>query len=302
MLWLVVAVSAYLILAITFLVDKYLLVGSIPNPEVYAFYVGVLGIAVLLLVPFADFYILEPFYLFLAFASGASFVLAAFWFFKGLKLFETSRIVPAVGGILPIFTVLLVYFFSTGAEILKSREILALLLLIAGSVFIVYDRSKKISLKSLWISIIAAFFFALSFVLAKYVYLKYPFLLGLIWTRLGGVLMALIFLGSFELRRELAKPKVKLQKKTTVIFLSAQTANAGAGILQNWAIALAPLVYIAFVNALQGIQYAFLLILTVFLSWKFPKILKERVSKDIILQKVAAILLIGAGLAILALK
>ena len=61
MLWLIVAISAYLILAIVFLVDKYLLVGPIPNPKIYAFYIGTLGIAVLLLVPFIEFYILEPF-------------------------------------------------------------------------------------------------------------------------------------------------------------------------------------------------------------------------------------------------
>jgi len=302
MLWLIVAIAAYLILAATFLVDKYLLVGPIPNPKVYAFYVGILGIAALLLVPFTDFHALETAYLFLAFASGASFVLAIFWFFKALKRFETSRIVPAVGGILPVFTVLLVYLFSNGQEMLKFREILAFLLLILGSVLITYEKSKKLSLKSLRISIIAAFFFALSFVLAKYVYLKYPFLLGLIWTRLGGVLTALVFLFSSELRKALAGSKVKLQKKTALIFLSAQSANAGAGILQNWAIALAPLAYIAFINALQGVQYAFLLVFAALLSLKFPKILKEEISQEAIVQKIIAILLIGAGLWILAVK
>ena len=76
--------------------------------------------------------------------------------------------------------------------------------------------------------------------------------------------------------------------------------GAGASILQNWAIFLAPLVYVAIINALQGINYAFLLVFIIFLSLKFPKILKEEVSREILFQKIIAILLIGGGLVLLA--
>src|SRR4030043_1435588 len=106
MLWLIITISAYFILAVVFLIDKYLLVGPIPNPKIYAFYVGVLGIFVLLIVPFIGFYFPNSFEFFLALISGASFTYGIYWFFKALKLFESSRIVPAVGGILPIFTFL----------------------------------------------------------------------------------------------------------------------------------------------------------------------------------------------------
>jgi hypothetical protein len=57
-----------------------------------------------------------------------------------------------------------------------------------------------------------------------------------------------------------------------------------------------------FINALQGVQYVFLLIFAIILSFKLPKILKEEISREIIFQKVAAILLIGAGLILIALK
>lgn len=302
MLWLVITIAAYLIFAVTFLVDKYLLVSSIPNPKAYSFYIGILGIAVLFLIPFINFYVLDPFYLLLSFISGAAFVLATFYFFKGLKDFEASRIVPAVGGILPIFTFLLIFLFSGGKEILKSWEILSFVLLISGSILMTYEKSKKISLKSLNNSVVAAFFFAISFVFAKYIYLKYPFLLGLVWTRLGGFLMALIFLLGPKLRKELFGQKIVFPKKTAVIFLSSQLGGAGAGILQNWALALAPLAYISFINALQGVQYVFLLLFAIFLSVKFPQILKEETSKTTLLQKISGLLLIGIGLGVLALK
>ncbi len=56
-MWLVITISFYFILAAVFLVDKYLLTGSISNPKIYTFYVGVLGIGVLVLAPFVGFYI-----------------------------------------------------------------------------------------------------------------------------------------------------------------------------------------------------------------------------------------------------
>ena len=166
--------------------------------------------------------------------------------------------------------------------------------MVLGSVLISYERSKKFSLGSLRISAIAAFSFALSFVLSKYVYLEYPFLLGLIWIKIGGALAALLLLFSRQLRRELFSQKVGLEKKTAVIFISGQALGASGGILQNWAVALAPLVFVAFVNALQGIQYVFLL---AFVAVFF----KKEISGETIFQKIIAILLISAGLALLVL-
>jgi len=301
MLWLTITISAYLILAVVFLVDKYLLVGPIPNPRLYAFYVGVLGIAVLVFIPFIAFYPPTFREAFLSFVSGASFVCAIYWFFKGLRLFEPSRMVPAVGGILPIFTFLLVFVFSGGQEMLKSSGLLAFALLVSGTFLITYEKSKKISLGSLKFSLAAAFLFALSFVSAKYIYMDNPFLVGLVWIRVAGAVAALLFLLNKEVREGLFGQKIGLERKTVAIFLSSQAGGAGANILQNWAIALAPLAYIAVINALQGIQYVFLLVFAALISLKFPKILKEKVSREVLLQKIAAILLIGGGLAMLSL-
>ena len=90
--------------------------------------------------------------------------------------------------------------------------------------------------------------------------------------------------------------------KTTVIFLANQAAGGGAAILQNFAIFLAPLAYISLVHALNGAQYVFLFIFATLASLKFPKMLKEEISKEIIFQKICAILLIAGGLALLAFR
>lgn len=302
MTWLIVAIFAYLILSFVALIDKYLLAGPLPSSKVYAFYVGILGLSVLILAPFVGFYFPNTFQIFLAFLAGSFFIFGLFWFCEAVRLFEVSRVVPAVGGILPIFSFLLVYISSLGEEKLLFFEFLALLLLIAGSVLINYGLGKRISFNTIWLSLISAFFLALSFVLAKYVYLVVPFWTGYILIRIGGGLAVLaFFLFSSKLREELLKAKIGFQKKTMGIFLTNQAVGALANILQNWAIALAPLAYVAIINALQGVQYAFLLIFTILLSIKSPHILKEEISPKIILQKIIAILLIGGGLILLAL-
>jgi len=301
--WLFPTISTYLILAIVFLVDKYLLTQRIPNPKIYSFFVGVLGILVLLIIPFVDFYLPEFPQLFLALLAGAIYIFALFWFYKGLQLFEASRVVPAINGILPLFTFGLTFLFSGGKATLSFADTIAFLFLIFGSVLITYKKEKLFSLNCLRISFLTAFFLALSFVLSKYVYLAQPFWSGFVWIKIGGVLLAaLFFLFSKETREEILKTKEFFPKKTAIIFISNQGLGAIANILQNWAFALAPLIYIAIINALQGIQYVFLLIFTLILSLKFPQILKEEISKRILVQKFFAILLIGIGLALLSFK
>ncbi len=300
MLWLVVAISAYFLFAVVALGDKYLLSGP-PNPKSYSFYVGVLGILALVLIPFVGFSIPEISQILLSFLAGAIFIFALFGLYTGLENFEASRIVPAIGGLLPLFTLGLVYLFSYGKEVLTSGDLLAFILLISGSCLIVFKKGKSITSKSLQIAAITAFLFAIAFVLTKFVYLSQPFWSGFIWMRIGGFLAAICFIFTREVKKEIFEKKFTFQKKTGTIFLFNQGIGAGAFILQNWAIALVPLGLLAFINALEGTKYLFLLIFTILFALKFPKILKEEISRKILFQKILAILLIGGGLVLLAL-
>ena len=77
------------------------------------------------------------------------------------------------------------------------------------------------------------------------------------------------------------------------MFFSNQGIAAIGFLLQNYAIFLGS---VAIVNALQGVQFAFLLVLGGLISVFFPKLLKENVSKMVIIQKILAIVLISLGL------
>lgn len=332
MLWLITAISAYLILAIVFLVDKHLISGPVPNPKIYTFYVGILGALVLVIAPFIGFYIPDLSQIFLSFLAGALFIYALFWLYKALRIFEASRVALAVGALVPVFSLVFVYLFSKGEEILQFQELSALIFLILGAVLIVHKKTK-ISFKSFKFSAFSAFLLSLSFVLSKYVYLEQPFWNGFIWIRIGGLVFVLcFFLFSKEIKEEIftqhhffkkslkqtnstksgtglkkKEQPVFSTKKTAALFISNQILGGGAAILQNWAIFLAPLTYVALINALQGIQYLFLLIFTLIISLTWPfwaeRIgIKEEISKKILLRKLLAILSIGIGLALLAFR
>lgn len=299
MLWVLIAIFAYFLIAITNLGDKYLLAGP-PNPKIYSFYVGLLGIAVLLLIPFIGFSLPSFAQLVFALAAGVVFILGIFSFYNALEKFETSRVVPAIGGFLPLFTLGLIYFFKSGEEILISKDFIALALLILGGVFITFQKEKGISFRSLPISILTAFLLSLVFLLSKFVYLSQPFWSGFILMRVGGFFAALGFIFFNEVREEIFRMKTTFNKKNGFIFLFNQTLGAIAFILQNWAIALVPLVFLPFINALEGTKYVFLLILTAIISLKFPKFLKEEVSGKTLFQKITATLFIVAGLILFA--
>ncbi len=303
MLWLLLITIVYFLLAIVFLIDKHLLTVSVPRPKVYTFYIGISWTAVLILIPFVNFYIPEIKQIVISLLAGISFVYGIFWFNKSLFQFETSRVVPAVGAISPLLTFLVVYYLPAGKESLAFWDIIAFILLIFGSLLITFEKGKFINLKSLKISFVSAFLFSLSSVLTKYVYLNQTFWNGFIWTKLGGILMAILFLlFGKDVREEVFKKREVFPKKTITLFLSNQSIGAVSNILQNWAIAIVPLYYVAMMQALQGMQYVFLLILTVLISLKFPSFLKEEISKGVLFQKIIAILLIGAGLAFLTFK
>jgi len=300
MSWPLVAILGYLCSAIVALFDKYLLGGPISNPKVYSFYIGILGILVLVLAPFVGFLIPSFLQIVLSLLAGALSIFSLFIFLKAVKLFEVSRVVTTIGAMTPFFVLGLTLLFTK--KIFNPTHLLTFLLLISGSFLINWEKEKRINFRCLQLSVLATILFSLAFLLSKFVYLTQPFWSGFIWIRIGGFLTALFFLFSREVREELFEKRLSFKAKIGGIFLLGQTFGASSVILQSWAITLVPLGFLAFINALEGTKYIFLLIFVIFLSLRFPQIIKEEISKKILFQKIIAILLIGGGLALLAFK
>ncbi len=294
--WLLIVLTGHLLNALAFLMDKFLLSSKrIPSPFVYAFFIGALGILALVLIPFG-FTVPASAEIIRALVAGAAFIIALVFFFAGLKENEASRVVPLTGGFVPAFTFVLAYLFL--GERLGQAEILAFAALVAGGVLITIERKGKGSTKGYAYAVIAALIFAISFVITKQVFLEQNFVSGFVWSRIGGFIIALSFLFIPSARYGiLHQPKQKEGGKTAALFFTGQAAGALGFVLVNYAISLAS---VSLVNAMQGVQYAFLLAMVGVLAKKFPKILSERLSGGVLVQKIAAIVLISAGIVLIA--
>lgn len=295
MIFVWIAVFAYFLFAVNGVVDKFLLSKVVRHPIAYAFYIGITGPLTLLLAPFGLKTLTNPTDFFIAIVGGGSFIIALFFFYTAIQQTSISRILPVEGGFVPVFTLALAYVILS--ERLTDRQLLSFAFLVAGAVLIAIKKEKSgWHPKALGNGIVAAFLFALSFTLTKYVFDRTNFVSGLIWTRLGFFLVSLSFLIPERTRRYILNTPKETSTGNKFLYYGTRITGGVAGLMQNYAIAIGS---VTIVNALQGSQYAILLLMTTGLSKYYPKILKEKISGPILVQKISAIVLIGLGLALL---
>lgn len=294
--WLYFAIAAYLLLAVSGVIDKFLVSKVVKRPVAYAFYMGVTGPFSLLLAPFglraisgSDFFV--------ACVAGACFILAMYYYFTAVSKASVSRVLPIFGGLIPVFTLALAYFALH--ERLTTTQYSAFVLLVIGAVWVAYKReSGARSRAAFGYAVLAALLMAVSAVLSKYIFDISNFVTGMVWTRMGFLPVALLFLLTAQNRRWIFNAPKEARPKNIFIYYVSRFSGTIAGFLQNYAVSLGS---VTVVNALAGTQFAFLLALTTGLSVYFPKVLKEQISARILVQKILAIILISGGLMMLAL-
>ena len=297
--WLIFAFLAYFLLAITSIIDRYLLVGPIASPRAYALYHGVLWLGVgLLLAPFVSVWPPVNIIIF-GLVAGLARIFAVLLMAKSIAVDEISRVLPAIGGFVPIFVFLLFLVFMSEESILNTSQIGAFVLLTLGSVLI--SSKKTTSLLGIFrktrYTIVAAFLFAVSFFLMKLIFLDADFLIGLCLILLGGGVGAILLFADPSIRQEVAVRKNAA--KTSFLFLLG-AGLGGLGVLaQFYAVFLAGPGQVPLINALEGIRYVFVLGLVYVLAIRNPRLLKEEIGRTVIVQKIFAILLIWFGLILL---
>ncbi len=319
-MWLAVALSSYFISAGIHVADKFLLSKKFHSSIVYAFYVGIWSVfnAVLL--------VLAPWMpgikeLLLDLVAGILFLITLIFWYKALHQSEATRVIPIVGALTPIFSLLLSVVFL--GEHLSEKQILAFFILIFGGILISVKQTKlhlidKVIARARYFlgilfgepharhrpvrrmiinSLISAALFACFYVLMKYIYSTQPFIGGFVWSRLG-TFIGTIFILLIPRWRDLIKKSQRKNKtpENFIFFLSVRLLASVAFILFNLAISLGN---VSLVNALQGTQYLFLIFLVILLSAKFPKILKEELGRGVLLQKFIGVMLVSLGLYVL---
>jgi len=309
--WFILTIVSYLMLALVNLGDKFIVDKLLKSSRTYTFIVCVLGGIVILLAPWFlnwpgfSFFIINMF-------AGFLFALALWSMYESLKNGETTRVAVVIGSIIPVFTIFFSLFFLR--EKFTVYQWIGVLFLIIGMIiisFVVSRRNKwrdffkrlgsvfcgSYDKKWIFLAILSAFLYALYFIITKYAYSRQEFLSSFIWIKSGSALLVLLFLFDKKTRIEIkqnftAKSKKTKKTKGGFVFIN-QFIGALASFMQSYAVYLGP---VAIINALQGVQYAFLLILGIIFSKFFPKILKEDISKKTLIKKIIAIILVAIGL------
>lgn len=316
-MYILIAITSYFINAGVYVADKFLLSKKIHSSITYAFYVGIWSVFNIFLLVFGPC-IPNLQELLLDLFAGMLFLVTLIFWYKALHQSEATRVVPLVGALVPIFSFIFSFIFL-GAS-LGEREFLAFTILIMGGILIsvkrtpfyalrdIAERFRKIfgdifgliharyhpTQRLILNSVISALFFAVYYVLIKYIYSEQPFIGAFVWSRMGSFIGVLLIFLVPDWRKAIIKhQKGQKSPKNMGFFLGVRAAAALAFIMLNWAISLGN---VALINSIQGVQYVFLMLLVVFISAKYPKIIEEELGGGVMLQKMMGVLMISIGL------
>ena len=286
------AILGYSLTAGALIVDKILLRHSIPNPFVYAFYINLLGLFALFLIPFGASFDANG--IFFGTVSGILYVFALVTMFQALKHGEASVVGPVVGALNPLFTlIILALFFS---QSLNQSEFIGFFVLIFGALILTFDlwsKGLKLNNQLFWI-IISGVFWALSYITLKQTFEYSNFFGGLVITRAAAGLFVLPWL-LFPAFRKHVFPRTKKSSTPILLFLG-QAMGAMSGIFINFGVLLANP---ALVNSLFGVQYLVILTVALLLNKNNPHLLDEKLTKATILQKTIGVIVLSFGVYLL---
>ena len=301
MSWILIAIIAYFFLAVVNLLDKFLLDNVLGSSKVYAFLISVMGALVVVAAPWflhwPGFWLL-----FFQLATGLFFPFALLFMFEAFKRGDVSRVTVLIGGFIPILTIAFSVIFLHENFSVNQCYGLAFLLLGTFAIALIGGgktvRQKAFNRQAIIYSLLAALLYAIFFIGTKYSYDHHDFLSSLIWVRLGSLIAVGFLLIRKKDRQEIfgcfrsQSGKTRNRRQTWLIF-GNQGLGAAAFVLQHYAISFGS---VAIINALQGVQYAFLLALGWVLSIFLPRSFKEDISFRTVSEKALAIILISVGL------
>jgi len=293
MTWIILAVTAQAISALTVFIDKFVLVSKegIKSPAAFAFYTAMLSGAVLVLVPFGV--VSMPTYemLFLSTLSAMVYIAALLFLYRTLQELTVTDVIPVTASAGALTAGTLSAFLL--AKDLPLSFIPAFLLLSVGT-FLIYCFcfSRKLFL----MTVIAGILLGVSSFLAKLVFDASPtFWSGLFWLLIMNAVVALIVLAParfFAIRTALSGSS----SGAKWLGLLSKTLGGVAFLLTAVAISTGS---VSIVNAMGGLQLVFLFIFTPLFAHRIPDIFKYEFAKESLILKLLGTIAIIVGLAVL---
>ncbi len=282
--WLILTLLASFVLGIVSIFDKLLLKRrGFSDPWAYTFWLGILGFAALLLLPFGVMP-LPLWAIITGLISGAIFLLGIFFFLWALRDGEASEALPIIGGLTPICT----YLF--GLWILHNElgvgNIIGFSILVVSGIIFLGVEPKKVRLEITTLAIVSSALFGLSNVLKKITFEQGSFLSGFFWMSIGGSLFVLVSLVFPNIRKKVLKTIGESKAVSKTFYFANRLLALMGTVLISLAIAVG---HPALVEAAQGFKF-----IIIFLGgWL---ILKEGFSGRVLFYKIVATILILFGL------
>src|SRR3989338_5475642 len=193
MSWVFLLVIAYFFISLTALADKFLLTKALPHPVVYVFYISVLSLLVLILIPWGFFWpTLDR--LLLPALAGVTFTVGLYFLFSALRVSEASRVFATSGSLAASFTFIFSMLFL--GERLSQFQVVGFILLVLGGVLVSleFGSGKSLSETGFWFSLLTALSFGVAYTATKQTYSDLGFIPGFIWIRSFAFLAVLPFL------------------------------------------------------------------------------------------------------------
>src|SRR3989344_19608 len=285
--WLSLALFAHLFTAAAFVIDKYLLAGKIPRPFAYSFWVAVLSFVAVTLVPFGV-YVPDALIIIIALVSGVTFFLALFFLYRAIRKTDVSIASPQVSSV----SVVCMYFLSIWflGDPFSLKALFSFGVVMVGIIFL-----GKTSYRVWREALLGGVFFGISLVTLKISFELTDFVNGFFWSRVGFVGIALATLVAPRAREEVLHSYSKSSSSSKFLFLLSKFIAGLGFLIFNFAISLGN---VAMINALLGMQFVFIFILSLIFGRKIPALAEDN-AFPVLVRKLSGFALVILGLIIL---
>lgn len=293
LLGIAIATTGYFILAFSALGDKFLVTKTFKSPYGYAFWLGIMGLALFLLLPF-QFAVPHGTQWLIDISAGATVVMASLFYMRALQYNDVSVTLPLVGVLSIILTGITAFIFID--ERLRFAQLFAIVVLIGGFWVLTHEKTG-IERQAVVNLLIAALFFAVSNVATKVIVSNQPFISGLAFSRIGGFLVSLGLIVYPATRQAIlgSSKGITINMMPFIIINSILVAAGNLIVFFSYNYSSPTIV-----NALQGSEYALLFVLGFAVTKLWPQLVSEKIEPDILKRKLVGIAVIIIGFVMLA--
>ena len=302
--WFFIALGAPFLWALTNIADNYLVSRFSRKEEerssgglvLFSSLIGIF-IAFLILIFTPNVFYIPLLDKLLLLVSGVLTIVWIVLYLFSLEIEETSAVVPWFLAV-PVFGYILGYFFL--GETLTFQQLIGFLIIFLGLIIISFDfsREKKgFKHKPAFYMLSACIAIAVSGVIFKYVTVGNDFWISSFWEYLGlGISGLFIFLFIPHYRESFLHMNRTGGHTILAVNIVSEIMSISGNLLTNFALLLAPITLVYLVSSFQP---AIVLFLTILATKFFPHIIKENLTKHILLQKIIAIMVMIIGSVVL---